>query len=127
MRSANQEPNKTFVVLPDGEITASYYCTGVASPFIAVQGDMIGLKPWASRAGVRFLEDLYEDEPNDKIREEGFKVWSAWWDGEYGTSLEAKRMADLWLPAKVRELRAKHAKPEAAKAASMPTAPKAGK
>lgn len=127
MRNAHNDPHKTFVVLPDGAITATYFGVGVESPFVAYEvhnGEVIpAVKPWAQRSGVQLLEFVYRDDPNPEIAEKGLEVYTRWWNGEFGRGKEAAGLIEGWLPEKVRRLREEHRREDAIKLAAMPAAP----
>lgn len=129
MRNAAQDPYKTFVVLPDGSITATFFGIGVESPYVSYEmyeGKPIpAVKPHAKRAGIGLLEDHYANEDDDEIRAKGYEVFSRWWNGEYGVG---KLAADVtgWLPKSVLALRAKYQQAEHIASTKMPQAPGKG-
>lgn len=130
MRSALRDPRKTYVVMPDGRITATYFDIGIESPFVSYSDndpDMTpAIKPEAKKRGITLLEDHYALEKDPKIRDQGYKVFCDWWSGAWGQGANTPSI-DSWLPQSVVDLRLEHEmKPERQREA-MPVSPRDAK
>lgn len=88
------------VVDPKGRIRHYRYGKGVNSRVIQYTRDGPELTADGHKAGWALLKELYATDPDEQIREQGFKVWEDY-NAHAARSLNDAPFPEEWLPAEV--------------------------
>lgn len=103
------------IVSPSGEITDVQYSKNIGGGMVEIRGGKPRISDEYADQGYKFLSDLYASDPDEEIREHGFKAWT-----EYNSAVRTRKaerythengstyfkpFPEEWLPSAVLEMR----------------------